>query len=339
MTEARQRGRLSLTWPLVAAAALLAAPGIFLWARLLIEMLLPSGARGSPGMPMAAGGLGFLLAATGAAIVFSVGLAIWLTTAAGAHGMPPTEVVAYRQLRVLHELCAGTAHEINGDLMAINASLEIIQKQAEHERLGQHARVGRRSVTSVHYRLEHLLSFARSQAPRPALVELRALCEAVLGQVPVVSPEPISGVCNIPDDLWPVWADPDQLEAAIFEMASYAARNRKAGGNLSISAINLPKEHTLNLPDDPSTDFILIECASRPATLPSTEVNALSRWPSLARTRTVPTDDALAAARAFADGHHAHLFARTSSDREVVVGMILPRRTDLGRQPLSMVGR
>lgn len=143
-----------------------------------------------------------------------------------------------QRLEALGKLTGGVAHDFNNLLSVILANAELLadtaedaETQAPAAQVVQAAERGAELVRS-------LLAFARRQplAPRAlasasVLTELRCMLTRTL-------PAYIRLSVVTPDDLWPVEADPTQLQTALLNLAVNAGDAMPDGGDLVIEAEN-----------------------------------------------------------------------------------------------------
>ena len=106
-----------------------------------------------------------------------------------------------------------------------------------------------------------MLAFSRKQTLRPqvlnigdVLSDLNLLLKRLLGEK--VKPEVIHG-----RDLWPVKADPSQLEQVIVNLAVNARDAMPDGGRLSIRTANVTAAEAakFNYNGMPAADYVLVE--------------------------------------------------------------------------------
>ena len=150
-----------------------------------------------------------------------------------------TEKALQQSMKVeaIGNLTGGVAHDFNNLLMAVLGSLELLKKRMPQEpsllRLADNAMEGARRGASL---TQRMLAFARKQELKPARValdrlvsDMAELLQRALGPMVTVSVE-------IPADLPAVEIDPNQLEAALLNLALNARDAMGGEGPLTISA-------------------------------------------------------------------------------------------------------
>jgi signal transduction histidine kinase/CheY-like chemotaxis protein len=165
-----------------------------------------------------------------------------------------------QKMEAIGQLTGGIAHDFNNLLTAVIGHLEMVQSRicggdAGTIRLLQAAqRAADRGTTLT----RHLLAFARRQRLEPKVVDVAALIRGV-GDVlrQTIGPE-IRLVTEAKRDLAPAWADPDQLELAILNLALNARDAMPGGGTLLIEAVNQRANSEDSLPDVACGDYVVV---------------------------------------------------------------------------------
>ena len=143
-----------------------------------------------------------------------------------------------QKMEAVGRLTGGLAHDFNNLLMAISGGLDMLARNPEPERRqrivdGMHQAVDRAASLT-----RQLLSFARRQVLEPVTLALgerigameELLARSLRGDIRVQM--------DFSPDLWPVDADPTQLEVAVLNLAVNARDAMPEGGTLTISAKN-----------------------------------------------------------------------------------------------------
>jgi PAS domain S-box-containing protein len=145
-----------------------------------------------------------------------------------------------QKLEALGRLTGGVAHDFNNLLMIIQGSLQMLERRLPPEdaraaRLLDAAVQGARRGAALTTRL---LAFARQQelmpgplSPRQIFASLRPMLTHLIG--PAVPIEE-----DVPDGLWNLCADPNQLELALLNLAANARDAMPEGGRLRLAARN-----------------------------------------------------------------------------------------------------
>jgi signal transduction histidine kinase/ActR/RegA family two-component response regulator len=145
-----------------------------------------------------------------------------------------------QKMEAIGQLTGGIAHDFNNVLTAIIGHLEMAQDLIESGdprtiRLVQAAvRAADRGATLT----RHLLAFGRRQRLEPKVVDVAAVIRSIADVLSQTMGPDIRVLTEAKCDLYPAWADPDQLELAILNLALNARDAMPGGGRLVIKAEN-----------------------------------------------------------------------------------------------------
>lgn len=169
------------------------------------------------------------------------------------------------QLRQAHKmeaiglLTGGIAHDFNNLLTAVIGHLELAQSRISSDpRTAALLQAGLRAAERGAALTRHLLAFARRQHLDPRPTDISAAidgAEKILRQT--IGPE-IRLVVGSEEGTYPAWADPNQLELAILNLALNARDAMPEGGTLRISAENRGKEGTDGPADLPPGHYVVV---------------------------------------------------------------------------------
>lgn len=165
-----------------------------------------------------------------------------------------------QKIEALGQLTGGVAHDFNNLLTAVLGSLELVRRQISDERqlnLIDNAIKGASRGISL---TQRMLSFARKQelALQPVAVDVLV---AEMGDLLQRSLGPLIRIeTDFPADLATAAADPNQLEAAVLNLAVNARDAMPEGGTLRIGASNeaIGSGHRTGLPKG---DYIRLSIA------------------------------------------------------------------------------
>jgi prevent-host-death family protein len=161
-----------------------------------------------------------------------------------------------QKMEAVGELTGGVAHDFNNLLAVILGNMEYLA-----DRLGaddRHVRAVTRAAARGAELTERLLAFSRRQPLRPRATDLSDFVAGMSELLAGALGETIElTVANAPD-LWPVLADPGQLENALLNLALNARDAMPDGGNLSIRTTNAtPDEPRPGLEAGPG-DYVVL---------------------------------------------------------------------------------
>ena len=146
-----------------------------------------------------------------------------------------------QKMEAVGQLTGGIAHDFNNLLQVITGNLEVLQRNLPLElgrlqRAAAHAMTGAQRAASL---TQRLLAFARRQPLDPKPIDVNNLVSGMseilhrsLGET--IAVETVRGA-----GLWTVEADPNELEAAILNLAVNARDAMPEGGCLTLETANI----------------------------------------------------------------------------------------------------
>lgn len=145
-----------------------------------------------------------------------------------------------QKMEALGSLTGGVAHDFNNVLQVINGNLQMLSAElANHpvaqRRIATAAEAVRRGARLA----SHLLAFARRQPLSPSVVCPRQLLEGMDEMIHRSLGETVNIDTIVPDDLWNVLVDRNQLENALLNLAINARDAMRGEGTLTIAARNV----------------------------------------------------------------------------------------------------
>ena len=167
-----------------------------------------------------------------------------------------------QKMEAVGQLTGGIAHDFNNLLAGIQASLDLLRRRLPAEALagvGGLLDTATQSVGRGASLTHRLLAFSRRQTLNPQAVDVARLIgdfqELLLHSL---GPQ-IRCQLDLDARLWPVEADPHQLENALLNLAINSRDAMPAGGTLTISARNWVQRDAD--PALPAGDYLLLEVA------------------------------------------------------------------------------
>ncbi|MFG0634784.1 ATP-binding protein [Pseudomonas sp. xss_2] len=144
-----------------------------------------------------------------------------------------------RKMEAIGQLAGGVAHDFNNLLTSIGGSLELIDRhlqQGRTDKLSGVLRMGQEAVARAARLTHRLLAFSSRQSLESRSVDLHALFESM----------PLADSCGainvhirLPENLWRVQADDQQLREALDNLLVNASEAMPSGGEITIEASNL----------------------------------------------------------------------------------------------------
>jgi PAS domain S-box-containing protein len=158
-----------------------------------------------------------------------------------------------QRLEALGKLTGGVAHDFNNLLMIVSGHLETLKRhQTENPKTRRAIDAIEQAAGRAESLTRQLLTFSRRQTLNPEtfkfserLETLRTMIESSIGSA-------VKLVTQVPDDVWPVHVDPNELELALVNVVINARDAMPKGGVITLSAGNviLPEGDTANLKGD-----------------------------------------------------------------------------------------
>jgi len=152
-----------------------------------------------------------------------------------------------QRLESLGQLAGGVAHDFNNLLaVMLNYTTFVAERVADavaaggeewraaSRDIGQILRAGERATELTH----QLLAFGRREVVRPQILNLNTVVAEVEQLLRRTLGEHITLHISLAGDLWPVLADPGQIEQVLVNLAVNARDAMPDGGTLSIATIN-----------------------------------------------------------------------------------------------------
>jgi signal transduction histidine kinase len=144
-----------------------------------------------------------------------------------------------QKMDVLGQLTGGIAHDFNNLLAIILGNLEILRRRLTDPKLALYADNAfygaRRAATLT----RQLLSFSRRQSLAPRGVELDKVIAEITVLLRQTLGERVEIDTTVPKDLWPVFVDLGELEAAILNLAVNGRDAMAGAGRLTLSLRNV----------------------------------------------------------------------------------------------------
>ena len=148
------------------------------------------------------------------------------------------------KMEAIGHLTGGVAHDFNNLLTIIIGNLEGAQRQVEAWADGGQIKLGRRLENAMRGAqraatlTKRLLAFSRQQPLNPTALDINRLLSGLSEFLRQALGEDISLEVVGSGGVWPVEADPAELEAVLLNLAVNARDAMKAGGKLTIEASN-----------------------------------------------------------------------------------------------------
>jgi signal transduction histidine kinase/ActR/RegA family two-component response regulator len=147
-----------------------------------------------------------------------------------------------QKLEAVGQLTGGIAHDFNNILMVISGGLDMLERAIDPARREKLMGGMRQAASRGQSLTRQLLAFARKMTLVPEPVDLRSLIDGMRILVDGALRDDIVVDIDLEDGLWPLLADPTQLELALLNLAVNARDAMPEGGLLRIEAGNIRLE-------------------------------------------------------------------------------------------------
>lgn len=155
-----------------------------------------------------------------------------------------------QKMEAIGKLAGGVAHDFNNMLTAILGYASMIQEDAPpRSAIRDQAHQIRRAAENAASLTQKLLAFSRRQMLQNDALDFRSLLGNLLPLVRGAVGEGIKVSTHTGEDLWPIMADPAQLEQSILNLALNARDAMPNGGALQIVSRNAPRPKGERRPD------------------------------------------------------------------------------------------
>jgi nitrogen-specific signal transduction histidine kinase/CheY-like chemotaxis protein len=163
-----------------------------------------------------------------------------------------------QRMGALGNLVANVAHDFNNLLMVVSANTELARLK-HYNNLENEVLAVERATATAEALTRRLLSVARKQPLKQEVVDLARWLPAAAPLIDAALGDNVEFALNMVDNVWPVLADPTDLEFAIVNLAVNARDAMPRGGRFVIRCQNnrLVGSDTL-LPDG---EYVLITCS------------------------------------------------------------------------------
>jgi len=155
-----------------------------------------------------------------------------------------------QKMEAIGKLAGGVAHDFNNMLTAILGYASMIYEDAgPRSAIQQQALQIRKAAESAASLTQKLLAFSRRQVLQANHVDFAAMLDNLVALIRRVIGEHITVTAEADAALWPILADPVQVEQSLVNLAINARDAMPAGGALKITARNAPRPRGERRPD------------------------------------------------------------------------------------------
>jgi signal transduction histidine kinase len=161
------------------------------------------------------------------------------------------QLIHAQKMEAIGQMTGGVAHDFNNMLSVIIGTLNrILSKDEVSAKVHQRLDLAMQAALSCAALTKRLLGFGRRQSLEPQLINLSEQLQTLEPLVARVLGRDIEVIVDCSDDLWSIYLDPSQLEAAIVNLAINARDAMPEGGRLDIVARNQSARKRRSLAND-----------------------------------------------------------------------------------------
>ena len=167
-----------------------------------------------------------------------------------------------QKMQAVGKLVSGIAHDFNNMLTAIlGFSDMLLQKHRPEDPSFEQIMNIKQNANRAAAMVRQLLAFSRKQTLQPRVISLTDLLSDMIAMLRRSMGEKIELTLEHGRDLWPVFADPSQIDRVIMNLAVNARDAMPRGGKLTVRTANVPAEEAARIAPDimPDMDYVLIE--------------------------------------------------------------------------------
>jgi signal transduction histidine kinase/CheY-like chemotaxis protein len=145
-----------------------------------------------------------------------------------------------QKMEAIGQLTGGVAHDFNNLLMVISGGLTMLERRPERrlEIMDAMKKATARGTSLTH----QLLAFSRRQPLKPEAIDLISYFKQLADLLDRTLRGDVEVSTELAPDIWPVNADPGELQLAIMNLAVNARDAMPKGGRIRITASNAPAD-------------------------------------------------------------------------------------------------
>lgn len=165
-----------------------------------------------------------------------------------------------QKMEAISRLTGGIAHDLNNKLMVISANIDSVTKHVkEQPNLRRKLLAALVASDQAAALLSKLLAFARQRDLQVQYIDIVEHLESIASLLNrSFLSDSVDVRVSIPEDLWPVEADPQELETALVNLGVNARDAMMKGGTISIEARNIRVRRGLLSDPDIAGDFVQV---------------------------------------------------------------------------------
>ncbi|MFY9926186.1 MAG: PAS domain S-box protein [Opitutaceae bacterium] len=230
------------------------------------------------------------------------------------------EAQAYRAQRLenLGMLAAGIAHDFNNALAPITMAAPLLRRQV-HDPAGlRMLDIVEQSSARGASLVRQMLSFARGVSGGKQLTQMSHVLREVAALSESSFPKHIRIEAKLPSGLWPILADPTQMNQVFMNLCVNARDAMPKGGTLTIAASNraLDGARAADIPGARAGNFLAVDVRDTGSGIPAEVLERIFDPFFTTKGEGKGTGLGLSTVRAIVSQHDGFLCLRTSTDKD-----------------------
>jgi two-component system, cell cycle sensor histidine kinase and response regulator CckA len=248
-----------------------------------------------------------------------------------------SQLVQAQKMEAIGTLTGGMAHDFNNLLGVIIGNLDLLRTQSlgeADELVGDSLDAALKGADLT----RRLLAFARRQTLNPVRIDINELVEGTAKLIGRVLGESIDVVLELGQNIWPVEADPAQLESSLVNLATNARDAMPKSGRLRLATLNrtLDADYAAQYQDVRPGDYAMISVSDSGSGMPPDVVSRIFEPFYTTKEEGKGTGLGLAMVFGFMKQSHGHINVYSEVGTGTVFRLYLPRSDAMapsGRQP------
>ena len=166
-----------------------------------------------------------------------------------------------QKMQAVGTLVSGIAHDFNNMLTGILGFADmLLQKHRPEDPSFEQIMSIKNNAARAAAMVRQLLAFSRKQTLQPKVISLTDILADMFAMLRRIMGEKIELTIEHGRDLWPVMADPSQIDRVVMNLAVNARDAMPQGGKLHVFTRNVPKHEAADIAPDimPAADYIMI---------------------------------------------------------------------------------
>jgi PAS domain S-box-containing protein len=180
------------------------------------------------------------------------------------------QLVHAQKLEAIGKLTGGIAHDFNNMLNIVIGNLDLLNTKVSGSEAERFAKAALNGALRCAELTQRLLTFARRQPLDPRVIDLNEFIPAMVDMLQRTLGDKVTVEVKTTPDLWPVEADPTQVEAALVNLAVNSRDAMPEGGRIEIGLGNVSwsEEDAARIGEAKPGDYVAIAVSDDGAGIP-----------------------------------------------------------------------